>query len=85
MTLVIPGFLLPQLMLSQVPRDWIGTEVVFHSPGVLRYCRESSGDLGVVCQLFAPLNIFYAEHITELELNWTLLELAYFVHYFGQL
>ena len=30
------------LMLSQVPRDWIGTEVMFHSPVVLRLCGESS-------------------------------------------
>jgi hypothetical protein len=30
------------LVLSQVLRDWIGTEVVFHSPVVLRACGESS-------------------------------------------
>ena len=30
------------LMLSQVPPDWIGTEVVFHSPVVLRSRRDSS-------------------------------------------
>jgi hypothetical protein len=30
------------LMLSQVPRDWNGTEVVFHSPVVLRSRGESS-------------------------------------------
>ena len=30
------------LMLSHVPQDWIGTEVVFHSPVVPRSCRESS-------------------------------------------
>jgi hypothetical protein len=30
------------LVLSQVLRDWIGTEVVFHSPVVLRSSRESS-------------------------------------------
>ena len=30
------------LMFSQVPGDWIGTEVVFHSPVVLRLCGESS-------------------------------------------
>ena len=41
------------LMLSQVPRDWIETEVVFHSPEVLRSCGESSSDLGDVCQLCA--------------------------------
>jgi hypothetical protein len=33
------------LMLSQVPRDWNGTEVVFHSPVVLRFRGESSRDL----------------------------------------
>jgi hypothetical protein len=36
------------LMLSQVPHDWIGTEVVFHSPVVLRSHGESSRDLGGV-------------------------------------
>ena len=36
------------LMLSQVPHDWIGTEVVFHSPEVLRSSGESCGDLGGV-------------------------------------
>ena len=30
------------LVLSQVPRDWIETEVVFHSPVVLRLHGESS-------------------------------------------
>ena len=39
------------LMLSHVQRDWIGTEVVFHSPVVLRLCGESSRDLEGVCQL----------------------------------
>ena len=30
-----PGSLLPYLQQSQVPRDWIGAEAVFHSPEVL--------------------------------------------------
>ena len=30
-----PGYLLPLLMQSQVPRDWIGAGTVFHSPEVL--------------------------------------------------
>jgi hypothetical protein len=30
-----PGYLLPYLMQSQVQRDWIGAEAVFHSPEVL--------------------------------------------------
>jgi hypothetical protein len=30
------------LVLPQVPNDWIGTEVVFHSLVVLRSCGESS-------------------------------------------
>jgi hypothetical protein len=30
-----PGYLLPLLMQSQVPCDWIGAGVVFHSPEVL--------------------------------------------------
>ena len=34
------------LMLSQVPCDWNGLEVVFHSPVVLRFRGESSRDLG---------------------------------------
>jgi hypothetical protein len=29
-------FLLPWLMQSQVPRDWIGADALFHSPEVLR-------------------------------------------------
>jgi hypothetical protein len=37
------------LMLSQVPHDWFGTEVVFQSPEVLRSHGESSKDLGGVC------------------------------------
>ena len=40
-------------MLSQVLRDWIGTEVEFHTPVVLRLHGESSRDLGGVCQLCA--------------------------------
>jgi hypothetical protein len=36
-----PGFSV-FLVLSQVPRDWIGTEVVFHSQVVLRLRGESS-------------------------------------------
>ena len=36
------------LMLSQFPLDWNGTEVVFHSPVVLRTSGESSRDLGGV-------------------------------------
>jgi hypothetical protein len=34
------------LMLSQVLRYWNGTEVVFHSPVVLRSPEESFRDLG---------------------------------------
>ena len=30
-----PGSLLPYLLQSQVPRDWIGAEAVFHSSEVL--------------------------------------------------
>jgi hypothetical protein len=41
------------LMLSQVPRDWNGTEVVLHSLVVLRSHRESCRDLEGVCQLCA--------------------------------
>ena len=35
------------LMLSQVPCNWIGTEVVLHSPEVLRSCGKSSKNVGV--------------------------------------
>jgi hypothetical protein len=52
-TLVSPGFLLPQLMLSQVLHNWIGTEVVFHSPEVLRSRGERFVDLGGVSRLRA--------------------------------
>ena len=41
------------LMLSQVPSDRNGKEVVFHSPVVLRFRGESSKDLGGVCRLLA--------------------------------
>jgi hypothetical protein len=44
------------LMLSQVPHDWIGTEVVFHSPVVLRTRGVSSRDLGGVHHLRAHIN-----------------------------
>ena len=43
------------LLLSQVPRDWIGTEVVFHSPEVLRLSGEPSRDLGGVLRLHAQV------------------------------
>ena len=41
------------LKLSQVPRNWNGTEVVFHSPVILKSHGESSRDLGGICQLHA--------------------------------
>jgi hypothetical protein len=56
-TLVSPGFLLSQLMLSQVSHDWIGTEVVFHSPEVLRSREECSVDLGGVLRLRAQCDL----------------------------
>jgi hypothetical protein len=36
-----PGSLLPYLLQSQVPRDWIGAGAVFHSPEVLGSRGES--------------------------------------------
>ena len=47
------GRFFASLMLSQVPCNWIGTEVVFHSAEVLRLCGESSWDLGGVHRLRA--------------------------------
>ena len=41
------------LLLSQVTLDWIGTDVVFHLPVILRSSRESSRDCGHVCRLRA--------------------------------
>jgi hypothetical protein len=41
------------LMLSQVLGDWIGTEVVFHTPVVLRSHGESSRDPRGVQRLHA--------------------------------
>jgi hypothetical protein len=41
------------LMLSQVPCDWIGMEVLFHSPEVLRSHGDSSRDHGGVHRLSA--------------------------------
>ena len=35
------------------PHDWIGTDVVFHSPVILRLHGESSRDLGGVHRLLA--------------------------------
>jgi hypothetical protein len=43
------------LMLSQVQREWNGTEVVFHSPEVLRLHGESSKYLGDVRRLCAQV------------------------------
>ena len=40
-------------MLSQVPHDWNGTEVLFHSQVVLSSHEESSQDLEGVCGLHA--------------------------------
>jgi hypothetical protein len=36
-----PGSLLPYVLQSQVPRDWIGAGAVFHSPEVLGSHGES--------------------------------------------
>jgi hypothetical protein len=36
-----PGSLLPYFLQSQVPRDWIGADAVFHSPEVLESRGES--------------------------------------------
>jgi hypothetical protein len=41
------------LLFSQVLCDWIGTDIVFHSPVILRSCGESSRDRGGIRQLFA--------------------------------
>jgi hypothetical protein len=49
------------LMLSQALRYWIGTEVVFHSPGVLRLSGYSSRDLGGVCWLWAQVDPVVAQ------------------------
>jgi hypothetical protein len=50
--LLRPGFLLPELMQSQVQRDWIGAEAVFHSPEVLRTRGVSCGYLAGVRRLY---------------------------------
>jgi hypothetical protein len=43
-----PGSLLPYVLQSQVPRDWIGAAAVFHSPEVLGSRGESCvGPAGV--------------------------------------
>ena len=39
------------LLLCKVPHDWSGTDVVFHSPMILRSSGESSSNHGGVCQL----------------------------------
>ena len=40
-------------LLSQAGYNWIGTNVVFHSPVILRSCEESSRDRGCVRRLCA--------------------------------
>jgi hypothetical protein len=45
-------------LLSQACLNWIGTDVVFHSPVILRSCGESSGDCGgvrLLCALGDPV------------------------------
>jgi hypothetical protein len=62
------------LMLSQVPHNWIWTEVVFHSPEVLRSCGEPSRDLGGVHWLCAQgdpvLRIFFYVSFSVLGWLW---------------
>jgi hypothetical protein len=36
-------------LLSRAHQNWIGTDVVFHSPAILKSHGESSEDCGVVC------------------------------------
>ena len=45
------GWFSASLLLSQVPCNWIGTNVVFRSPVILRLCGESSRDCGGVDHL----------------------------------
>ena len=41
------------LLLTQAQHNWIGTDVVFHSPVILRSRGESSGDCEIICQVRA--------------------------------
>jgi hypothetical protein len=54
-------------MLSQVLCDWIGTEVVFHSPVFLRSCGESSRDLGVSANSAPPMSILKVVAVNKKE------------------
>ena len=51
--LIRPGFLLPYLMQSQVLRNWIGADTVFHSPEFLISHGGSCGDLAAIRRLRA--------------------------------
>jgi hypothetical protein len=49
-----PGSLLPYVLHSQVPRDWIGASAVFHSPEVFGSSGESCvGPCGCQATLLA--------------------------------
>ena len=61
------------LLLSQVPCDWIGTDVVFHSSLILRSHGESSGDSGGVRWLCALGDLVQCFHFKSTWRNMSLL------------
>ena len=44
------------LLLAQAQLDWIGSDVLFHSPVILRSRGESSGDHGTICRVRAQVD-----------------------------
>jgi hypothetical protein len=54
------GWFSASLMLSQVLRDWIGTDLEFHTQVLLRSSGESSKDCAGVRQLCAQGNLVLA-------------------------
>jgi hypothetical protein len=62
-------------MLSQVPHNWNGTEVVFHSLVVLRSHGESSRDLGGgVCR---PLAQGASLMLSQVPCDWNGMEVVF--------
>ena len=59
------------LLLSQVLHNWIGTDVVFHSPVILRARGESSGDCGGVSQFSAQGDLVLVQTGRVVSLSFT--------------
>ena len=58
------------LLLSQASYNWFGTDVLFHSPVILRSCGESSGDCGTVRRVRAQGDLELAPTGRDLMYIW---------------